>query len=211
MTMKIQTLSRIALAAIFLMAITAVTVSAADTATTGCTQSYLIQLGLSKSGVVEKAVQIVYGFSPLPEGADGTLKGAIIDAGGQKISEFNLHDPRIQFGDDLRVSKDGKNTTALAGIQQTADYAEVVIMFPVTPAAKIFNLYDSQGTLLKSVDLSKAENKATWNCTPDYGITPPKESGTRPSSSSVPVDLSIVVLALTTGAGGYLLRKRKLY
>jgi hypothetical protein len=210
MTMKIQTLSRIALAAILLMAITVVAVSAADTATSGCTQSYLIQLGLSKSGVVEKAVQIVYGFSPLPESADGSLKGSITGTGGEKLSEFNLHDPRIQFGDDLRVSEDGKNMTALSGIQQTADYADVVIMFPVTPAAKIFNLYDSQGTLLKSVDLSKAENKATWNCTPDYGITPPKESGTRPASTSVPVDLTIVVLALSTGAGGYLFGKRNL-
>jgi hypothetical protein len=210
MTMKIQTLSKIALAAILLMVITVVAVSAADTATTGCRQSYLIQLGLSKSGVVEKAVQIVYGFSPLPEGADGSLKGSITGTGGEKLSEFNLHDPRIQFGDDLRVSEDGKNMTALSGIQQTADYADVVIMFPVTPAAKIFNLYDSQGTLLKSVDLSKAENKATWNCTPDYGITPPKESGTRPASTSVPVDLTIVVLALSTGAGGYLFGKRNL-
>ena len=211
MTMKIPTLSKIALAAILLMAITAVAVSAADTTTTGCTQSYLIQLGLSKSGVVEKAVQIVYGFSPLPEGADGTLKGAIIGAEGEKISEFNLHDPRIQFGDDLQVSEDGKNKTALSGIQQTADYADVVIMFPVTPAAKIFNLYDSQGTLLKSVDLSKAENKATWNCTPDYGIPPPKESTARPASTEAPVDLTVVILALSTGAGGYLLGKRKLY
>ena len=211
MTMKIHTLSKIALAAILLMAITAVAVSAADTTTTGCTQSYLIQLGLSKSGVNDKAVQIVYGFSPLPEGADGTLKGSILGANGELLSAFNLPDPRIQFGDELRVSEDGKNMTSLSGIQQTADYADIVIMFPVTPAAKIFNLYDSQGTLLKSVDLSKAENKATWNCTPDYGITPPKESGTRPASSSVPIDLSIVILALSTGAGGYLLRKRKLY
>jgi hypothetical protein len=211
MTIKIQTVSKIAFAAILLMAIVAVTVSAAGTAATGCTQSYLIQLGLSKSVVVEKAVQIVYGFSPLPEGADSTLKGTIIGAGGEKISEFNLHDPRIQFGDDLRVSEDGKNKTALTGIRQTADTADIIIMFPLTPAAKIFNLYDSQGTLLKSVDLSKAENKATWNCTPDYGITPPRESGTQPVSASAPVDLTIVILALSTGAGGYLLGKRKLY
>ena len=210
MTIKIQTLSKIAFAAIFLMAITAVTVSAADTTAAGCTKSYQIQLGLSKSGVNEKAVQIVYGFSPLPEGADGTLKGRILGSNGELLSVFNLHDPRIQFGDELRVSEDGKNMTGLSGIQQTADYADVVIMFPVTAEAKTFALSDDKGTLLKSVDLSKAENRATWNCTPDYGITPPKESGTRPASSSVPIDLSIVVLALSTGAGGYLLMKRKL-
>jgi len=208
---QIQKLSKIVLGAIFLMAIVTMTVSAADTTAAGCTQSYLIQLGLSKSEVVEKAVQIVYGFSPLPEGADGTLKGSILGAKGEIQSTFNLHDPRIQFGDELSVSQDGKNVTGLTGIQQTADYADIVIMFPVTSEAKTFNLYDSQGTLLKFVDLSKAENKATWNCTPDYGITPPKESGTRPASSSVPIDLSIVILALSTGAGGYLIMKRKLY
>jgi hypothetical protein len=210
MTIKIHKLSKIILAAVLVTALAAMTVTAAETPSAACTKSYQIQLGLSTSGVVEKAVQIVYGFSPLPEGADGSLKGSITGAGGEKLSEFNLHDPRIQFGDDLSVSKDGKNITRIRGIQQTADYADVVIMFPVTPAAKIFNLYDGQGALLKSVDLSKAENKATWNCTPDYGITPPKESGTRPASSSVPIDLSIVVLALSTGAGGYLLMKRKL-
>jgi len=208
--MQIQKLSKIVLALVLLVAIATVMVSAADTTSAGCTKSYLIQLGLSKTGVSEKAVQIVYGYSPLPEGADGTLKGSITGAGGEKLSEFNLHDPRLQFGDDLRVSEDGKNMTALSGIQQTADYADVIIMFPVTAEAKTFNLYDSQGTLLKSVDLSKAENKATWNCTPDYGITPPKESGTRPVSTSAPIDLTIVVLALSTGAGGYLIRKRKL-
>lgn len=210
MTMKIHTLSKIILAAILVITFAALTVTAADTPSSACTKSYLIQLGLSNSGVTEKAVQIVYGSSPLPEGSDGSLKAGIIGANGEKLSEFNLHDPRIQFGDELRVSEDGKNMTRIRGIQQNADTADLIVMFPVTPAAKIFNLYDNKGTLLKSVDLSKAENKATWNCTPDYGISPPKESATSSASSSVPVDLSIVILALSTGAGGYLLMKRKL-
>ena len=209
--MNIQKLSKIALAAIFLMTIAAVTVSAAVPTAAGCTKSYQIQLSLSKSGVNEKAVQIVYGFSPLPEGSDGTLKGRILGSNGELLSVFNLHDPRIQFGDELRVSEDGKNKTALSGIQQTADYADIVIMFPVTAEAKSFSLSDDKGTILKSVDLSKAENRATWNCTPDYGITPPKESGTRPVSTKAPVDPAIVILALSTGAGGYLLGKRKLH
>jgi hypothetical protein len=208
MTIQIQKLSLLVLAAILVMAIAAVTVSAADTTSAGCTKSYLIQLGLSKSGVSEKAVQIVYGYSPLPEGADGSLKGSIIGADGVKISEFNLNDPRLQFGDDLRVSQDGKNMTALSGIQQTADSADIIIMFPVTPAAKTFSLFDSKGMLLKSVDLSKAENKATWNCTPDYGITPPKESGVQPVSTKTPVEAGIVILAAVAGAGGYILKKR---
>jgi hypothetical protein len=208
MTTQIQKFSNIVLAAVLVMAITAVTVSAADTTSAGCTRSYLIQLGLSKSGANETAVQIVYGFSPLPEGADGTLKGSINGAGGIKLSEFNLHDPRLQFGDDLRVSEDGKNMTALSGIQQTADYADIIIMFPVTDEAKTFSLYDSKGTLLKSVDLSKAENKATWNCTPDYGITPPKESGVVPVSTKTPVGAGVIILATVAGAGGYILKKR---
>ena len=209
MTMNIQTLSKIAFAAIFLMAITAVTVSAADTTAAGCTKSYQIQLSLSKSGVNEKAVQIVYGFSPLPEGSDGTLKGRILGSNGELLSVFNLHDPRIQFGDELRVSEDGKNKTALSGIQQTADYADVVIMFPVTAEAKTFALSDDKGTLLKSVDLSKAENRATWNCTPDYGIKPPRESVVRPGSTKAPVGAGILILALSAGAGLYTFRKRK--
>jgi hypothetical protein len=211
MTMQIHKISKFMIAAMLITILAVVTVTAADTASAACTKSYQIQLGLAKSGVTEKAVQIVYGFAPLPEGADGTLKGSITGTSGEKLSEFNLHDPRHQFGDEVRVSQDGKNVTRIRGIQQTADAADIIIMFPVTAEAKIFNLYDSQGTLLKSVDLSKAENKATWNCTPDYGITPPKESGTRPASSAVPIDLSTVVLALSTGAGGYLLMKRKLH
>jgi hypothetical protein len=208
MTMQVQKLSVIVLIAVLVMVIAAVTVSAAETTSAGCTRSYLIQLGLSKSGVSEKAVQIVYGYSPLPEGADGSLKGSITGADVVKISEFNLHDPRLQFGDDLRVSQDGKNMTPLSGIQQTADYADIIIMFPVTPAAKIFSLFDSKGTLLKSVDLSKAENKATWNCTPDYGITPPKESGVQPVNTKTPVGTGMVILATAAGAGGYILKKR---
>ena len=211
MTMQIHTLSKIILAAVLITILAAVTVTAADTTPAACTKSYQIQLGLSKSGVTEKAVQIVYGFAPLPEGADGSLKGSITGSGGEKLSEFNLHDPRNQFGDEVRVSQDGKNVTRIRGIQQTADTADIIIMFPVTAEAKTFTLSDSTGSLLKTVDLSKAENKATWNCTPDYGITPPKESTTQPVSTSAPVDLTIVILALSTGAGGYLIRKRKLY
>jgi hypothetical protein len=209
MTIQIQKLSLLVLAAVLVMAIGAATVSAADTTTAGCTRSYLIQLGLSKSGVSEKAVQIVYGYSPLPEGAAGSLKGSIIGADGVKISEFNLHDPRLQFGDDLRVSQDGKNMTALSGIQQTADYADVVIMFAVTAEAKTFSLYDSKGTLLKSVDLSKADNKATWNCTPDYGITPPKEPGVVPVTTRTPVDTGTILLAIGAAACTAVVMRKK--
>ncbi|MCX6684198.1 MAG: hypothetical protein NTZ37_05660 [Methanoregula sp.] len=209
MTTQIQKFSNIVLAAVLVMAITAVTVSADDTTSAGCTRSYLIQLGLSKSGANETAVQIVYGFSPLPEGADGTLKGSINGAGGIKLSEFNLHDPRLQFGDDLRVSEDGKNMTALSGIQQTADYADIIIMFPVTDEAKTFSLYDSTGTLLKSVDLSKAENRATWNCTPDYGITPPRASEVLPVTTRTPVGAGTILCAIGAAACAAVVMRRK--
>jgi hypothetical protein len=205
--MQITTLKIMVLAAVLVLA-AAPAVSAADATASACTKSYLILLGLSKSGVDEKAVQIVYGYSPLPEGAPGELKGRISGADGMTLSEFNLRDPRNQFGDVMKVSEDGKNTSVMTGIQTTEDHADLVVMFPVTPEAKIFSLYDSKGTLLKSVDLSIAENRADWNCTADYGITRNTEPSRKPETTKAPVSTAGIVFAMAAWAGWYVLVKK---
>ena len=207
--MQITTLKIMVLAAVLVLVLAAApAVSAADATASACTKSYLIQLGLSKSGVDEKAVQIVYGYSPLPEGAPGDLKGRITGADGMTLSEFNLRDPRNQFGDVMKVSEDGKNTSVMTGIQTTEDHADLVVMFPVTPEAKTFGLYDSKGTLLKSIDLSKAENRADWNCTADYGITRNTETSGKPETTKAPFSFAVVIFAITAGAGVYVITKK---
>lgn len=207
--MQTTTLKIMALTAVLVMVLAVVpTVSAADAAASACTKSYMIQLGLSKSGIDEKAVQVVYGYSPLPESAPGELKGRILGADGTILSEFKLRDPRNQFGDVIRVSEDGRNKSVMTGIQTTEDHADLVVMFPVTPEARTFGLYDSLGTLLKTVDLSKAENRADWNCTADYGITRNTETSGKPETTTAPVSAVGVIFAIAAGVGGYLLAKR---
>ena len=207
--MQITTLKIMVLAAVLVLVLAAApAVSAADTTAAACTKSYLIQLGLSKSGVDEKAVQIVYGYSPLPEGAPGDMKGRITGADGLTLSEFNLRDPRNQFGDVIKVSEDGRNTSVMTGIQTTEDHADLVVMFPVTPEAKTFSLYDSKGTLLNSVDLLKAVNRADWNCTADYGITRNTQLSAKTETTKAPVSSAVAIIAITAGAGGYVITKK---
>jgi hypothetical protein len=207
--MQITTLKIMVLAAVLVLVLAAApAVSAADATAAACTKSYLIQLGLSKSGVDEKAVQIVYGYSPLPEGAPGDMKGRITGADGLTLSEFNLRDPRNQFGDVIKVSEDGRNTSVMTGIQTTEDHADLVVMFPVTPEAKTFSLYDSKGTLLNSVDLLKAVNRADWNCTADYGITRNTQLSAKTETTKAPVSSAVAIIAITAGAGGYVITKK---
>lgn len=182
----------ILLATVLVLALAATPVVSAIDGTATCTKSYIIQLTLSNSGVSEKASQIVYGYSPLPESAPGDLKGRITGADGKTLSEFNLRDPRIQFGDVIMVSEDGKNKSVMRGIRTVEDYADLVVMFPMTVDAKAFNLYDSKGMLLISIDLSKAENRADWNCMPDYGI---------PSSISKSVPTTLTTSPAPTKSG----------
>jgi hypothetical protein len=145
---------------------------------------------------------------PLPK-EHRDLKGRISGADGMTLSEFNLRDPRNQFGDLIRVSEDGRNKSVMTGIQTTEDHADLVVMFPVTPEAKTFSLYDSMGTLLKTVDLSKAENRADWNCTADYGITRNTEPSKKPETTKAPVSFAVVIFAITAGAGGALLQNAR--
>ncbi len=82
-----------ALAAVLVMVLAVVpTVSAADATTSACTKSYMIQLGLSKSGIDEKAVQVVYGYSPLPESAPGEPERQ--DIGCRRNNTVGVQPPR---------------------------------------------------------------------------------------------------------------------
>jgi hypothetical protein len=167
--MKTTPLTRaVYLSAVFLvLAALAVPVSAADT--TGCTKSYHLVLKLTPAGVTEQAVQLVYGYNPLPEAKSGDFKAVIGSADGRTLSEFYLHDPRIQFGDEVSVDKNG-TATKIKGISSREKTAMLAVMFRQEANATSFSLYDNKGTLVKTVDLTKAEDRTNWNCTPDYGI-----------------------------------------
>jgi len=183
----------------------AIPVSAEDF--TSCTRSYNLVLLLSPPGVTEQAVQLVYGSSLHPADAPGDLRGKVLSGDGRILQEFPLWDPRIQFGEDIVVDEKG-NVTKVSGIQKQEKKATLAVMFPHSPDAVTFALYDAKGSLMKSVDLSPAENKATWNCTPDYGI--PSRNFDGGSSSVVPIVVIavLVVLVVAAGAGWYFRKKR---
>jgi hypothetical protein len=186
--------------------ITALPVSAADTGS--CTRSYNLVLELGPFGVTEKAVEIVYGNSIHPADAPGTLVGKVQAADGKILQEFPLWDPRIQFGEDIVVDENG-NVTKVNGISKRESRAMLAVMFPQAPNAGTFALYDEKGQLMKIIDLTKAENKATWNCTPDYGIPVRKsDSGGFPGIPVLAITV-IVILLGAAGAGWYFLKREK--
>lgn len=192
------------LAAALLLAIPASAAADGD-----CTRSYNIVLELTPAGVTERAVQIVYSSSPHPKDAPGTLTANVASGDGKVLQEFTVWDPRIQFGDDIVIDERG-NVTRTAGISRRESRATLAVMFPASPQAAVFSLYDEKGGLLRSVDLRTAENRATWNCTKDYGI-PRRETG----AATLPANLfffagAALVIAGAAALGGwyFFLRKR---
>jgi hypothetical protein len=183
----------------------AIPVSAEDVSR--CTRSYNLVLLLSPLGVTEQAVQLVYGSSLHPADAPGDLRGKVLSRDGRILQEFPLWDPRIQFGEDIVVDEKG-NVTKVSGILKQEKKATLAVMFQHSPDAVTFALYNAQGSLMKSVDLSRAEDKATWNCTPDYGIPSRNFDGGLSSVVPIVVIAVLVVLVVAAGAGWYFLKKR---
>jgi len=170
--------------AAFILVLSVAVPFAAAANESACTKSFLIELGLAKTGTEIKAVQVVYSKPPVPDG--GGLNGTVLRADGSTLSSFSLRDPRDQFGDELKVSEDGKNSTALTGIQVTEDHADLVVMFPYTPEARTFVLRDPSGTVLASVDLTKAVDKATWDCRAGWGVTTPRAAAAAATTTKAP-------------------------
>ena len=186
-----------------LLATLAVPVQGADTP--GCTKSYNIVLQLAPTGVTEQALQRVYGYNPLPKEKRGDLMACVTADNGRVLQEWYLHDPRNQVGDDISIDKNGTKSR-VKGIHSQESTAVLAVMFRQEPGAASFTLYDNKGTLLKTVDLRKAEDRTTWDCTPDYGIVHKSRSGI-----PVPYILGGIAILLVTaaGAGWYFLRKEK--
>lgn len=181
--------------------------NAADTG--ACTKSYLIQLKITPSGVTEEAVQLVYGYSPLANQSMGSLNARILSANGRVIGAYTLWDTRIPLGEDIVIDKTG-NITKFSAIQARETTAGFVVMFPYTADAVSFNLYDDKGMLMKSVDLRKAEDRATWKCTPDYGIPSIRDTRGLPFNQFTLLLVAGVIIAVCAVAGGwYILKKRK--
>ncbi len=193
----------IILAAVILCSLAAPAAAADDT----CAKSYFLQIGLVKAGAAVSAVQVVYGSPPLPD--SGILTGKVLGADGSTLSSFSLPDPRVQFGDVMMISEDGTNRTALSGTQSVEDHADLVVMFPYAAEAKTFTLHDASGTLLASVDLTKAEDKATWDCKAGWGVATPRAAAPV-TTTQAPVGpiLPAAAIATLTVAGGLLKRQQ---
>ena len=144
-----------------------------------CSKSYLIQLELSPSGVTEISTQLVYGSATIVNSSSMDLKGEIVDGNSRSLSSFWLWDPRIQFGEDAIMDQNG-TVKKFTGVKSTADRADLVLSLPYSPDAVTFRLYSNQSTLLKTIDLTKAQNGLTYNCTTDMyaQVTPPKSART---------------------------------
>jgi hypothetical protein len=199
--------TRFILGMVFVLCIvlTAAPVSAADTG--NCTRSYNMVLVISPAGVTEQAVQIVYGSSIHPADAPGDLRGKVLSGEGRTLQEFPLWDPRIQFGEDITVDENG-NVTRTNGIQKRETRATLAVMFPADPEARSFAVYDNTGKVMKTIDLTKAENKATWNCTPDYGI--PLRNYPSTGTPGIPwVTITVLAGLLAAGGAGYYILKKR--
>jgi hypothetical protein len=173
-----------------------------------CSKSYLIQLELSPSGVTEISTQLVYGSATIINSSSMDLKGEIVDGNSRSLSSFWLWDPRIQFGEDAVMDKNG-TVKKFEGVKSTADRADLVLSLPYSTDAVTFRLYNNQSALLKTVDLTKAQNDLNYNCTTEMyaQVTPPKSAGTG-MNGVLPIVGVLILVFVSAGAGGYFLKKK---
>jgi hypothetical protein len=173
-----------------------------------CTKSYLIQLELSPSGVTEISTQLVYGSATIINSSSMDLKGEIVDGNGRSLSSFWLWDPRIQFGEDAIMDKNG-TVKKFEGVKRTAARADLVFSLPYSPDAVIFRLYNNQSTLLKTVNLTKAQNGLTYNCTAEMyaQVTPPKSAGAG-TDGMTPIVAVLIMVCVAAGTSLDLTKKR---
>lgn len=174
-----------------------------------CSKSYLIQLELSPSGVTEISAQLVYGSATIVNSSSMDLKGEIVDGNGRSLSSFWLWDPRIQFGEDAVMDQNG-TVKKFTGVKSTADRADLVLSLPYSPDAVTFRLYSNQSTLLKTIDLTKAQNGLTYNCTTDMYAqeTPPKSAGTE-MGGLLPIAGVLILVCVARGTKRGVTRARK--
>jgi hypothetical protein len=176
---------------------------------TECSKSYLVQIELTPSGATEKLTQLVYGSAPLINSSSGDLRGELLARDGKTITAFWLWDPRIQLGEDIVMDKNGTAITS-KGVQSRASRADLVVMLPYSPDAASFRLSDAKKNLLATVNLEKAQDALTFNCTEEMYVkmTPTKKASPVPISLPLLVVAGVVVLVgrAVAGASG---NKRK--
>jgi hypothetical protein len=181
-------------------------VVAADTGM--CPRSYLLELHLSPSDVTEKTVQIVYDASPALTGSHGELKGRILTAEGTIIHEISLWDPRIQFGEDVVVDQNG-TVVSFMGVESREAEADLVAMLPYSVDANRFELSDSQGALMHTVDLTKAIDRTTGTCDATFpSAAGAAEPASAPTSAQSGLGIeSILVMGAAFAAAALLSRR----
>jgi hypothetical protein len=193
---------RILMAVIALLLVVPAAVSAADTGT--CTRSYFVHLHLAPGGVTEEAVLIVYDASPAANASSGDLEGRLLSSDGSILLLLSLWDPRVQFGEDIVADANG-TVLSVSGVQKRESEADLVVTLPYLEDAGAFELYDAQGRLLHTVDLSAAEDRATGPCSIDV----PAIGAEVPSATQSGIGMEGILVSCAALALAVLLAKRE--
>ena len=123
----------------------------------------VLTMQVKKDGVAPVAEEIRYGHAPATGLIYGAFRGTFTDASGEVVQDFNIHDPRVQFGD--RVSGTDTGGETISGVTVMADEADLLVIAPYTGKEEKFALTDTAtGKTLAITDLTGAiaEFKETY-------------------------------------------------
>ncbi|MFA5332423.1 MAG: hypothetical protein WC342_08600 [Methanoregula sp.] len=117
---------------------------------------FVIDYIFDSDTVYEESSGIWYGIPPDPGIQSGPVECAITNSQGHVLRQFYLRDPRIQYGDSVRVNPD--NSTSLYGhIEYATQPLEIRIIFKYSPYYDRLTLIDTTtGKILATTDLIKA-------------------------------------------------------
>jgi hypothetical protein len=195
--------------AIIIVILLLVSVATAS-AVTECSKSYLIQIELTPTGATEKLTQVVWGSAPVINSSSGELRGELLAKDGSSLSSFWLWDPRVQMGEHVVIDRNGTVVKA-EGTTSRYSRGDLVVQLPYSTNAATFRLSDAAMKPLVTVNLEKAGNGLTFNCTKEmYAPIKPANTGSGLNGlNAVPILAGVLVIAGVAGAGWYFLRKKR--
>lgn len=120
---------------------------------------FIIDYIFDSDRVYEESAGIWYGSPPDPGIQSGPIECIITNSGGYVLKQFYLMDPRIQYGDSIRINPD--NSTSIAGYMEVATSpVEIRIIFRYSPYYDRLTLIDTTtGEVLATTDLIEAGTK----------------------------------------------------
>jgi hypothetical protein len=179
-------------------------------AVTECSKSYLIQIELTPAGATEKLTQVVWGSAPVINSSSGELRGELLANDGSSLSSFWLWDPRVQVGEHVVMDRNG-TAVKTEGITSRYSRGDLVVQLPYSTSAATFRLSDAAMEPLVTVNLEKAGNGLTFNCTKEMyaPVKPANTDSGLNGMNAVTILAGVLVIAGVTGAGWYFLRKKR--